>query len=296
MHNLSKSFSVIPFNAYWRLMRADKPIGIYLLLWPCIWALCIASSGLPDLHVFIVFVAGVVVMRSAGCVINDYADRHIDGAVTRTSTRPLVTGELSVKQALSLFVLLLLLALLLVLTLSWQTVVMSFGGLILATAYPFMKRYTHLPQVALGAAFSWSIPMVFVATQQPLNWLVWALYVANLFWTVAYDTQYAMVDKKDDIQVGVKSTAILFGRYDKLIIFLLQSMALLLLTIVGVGLKFSLPYYFAILISGGLFVYQQWLIKDRIESLCFKAFLNNVYVGLFMTLGIGTHYYLASLT
>ncbi len=286
----SGQLSTAKLNAYWRLMRADKPIGIYLLLWPCVWALWIASGGFPDLHILVVFVLGVVVMRSAGCVINDYADRKIDGLVERSSTRPLVTGDVTEKEALSLFVLLLFIALILVLTLTWQTLLMSVGGLILATIYPFMKRYTHLPQVILGAAFSWSIPMVFVATGQPLNWVVWALYFANLAWTVAYDTQYAMVDKNDDIKVGVKSTAILFGQYDKVIILMLQITSLLLLAVVAVELKLSWPFYLALVISMGLFLYQHRLIKDRDRSLCFKAFLHNHYVGLVFAIGIIAHY------
>jgi 4-hydroxybenzoate polyprenyltransferase len=232
----------------------------------------------------------VVVMRSAGCVINDYADRNVDGLVERSSTRPLVTGEVTEKEALCLFFLLLFFALVLVLTLTWQTVLMSIGGLILAIIYPFMKRYTQLPQVILGAAFSWSIPMAFVAIGQPLSWIVWALYFANLTWTVAYDTQYAMVDKNDDIKVGVKSTAILFGKYDKLCILLLQIVSLLLLTTVALWLKFSWPFYLALVVSMGLFLYQHWLIKDRERSLCFKAFLHNHYVGLMFLLGIIGHY------
>jgi len=289
MDNSSK-FSSVKLTAYWRLMRADKPIGIYLLLWPCVWALWIASEGFPDLHIFVVFVLGVVVMRSAGCVINDYADRKVDGLVERSSTRPLVTGEVTEKEALGLFFLLLFFALILVLTLTWQTVLMSVGGLILATIYPFMKRYTHLPQVILGAAFGWSIPMVFVATGQPLTWVVWALYFANLTWTVAFDTQYAMVDKNDDIKIGVKSTAILFGQHDKLIILLLQILSLLLFTAAAIWLKLNWPFYLALVISMGLFLYQHRLIKDRDRSSCFKAFLHNHYVGLVLALGIIGHY------
>jgi 4-hydroxybenzoate polyprenyltransferase len=286
----SNKLSSAKLNAYWRLMRADKPIGLYLLLWPCVWALWIASAGLPELHILVVFVLGVVVMRSAGCVINDYADRNVDGLVERSATRPLVTGEVTEKEALSLFFILLFFALILVLTLTWQTVFMSLGGLILATIYPFMKRYTQLPQVVLGAAFSWSIPMVFVATEQPLSWIVWALYFANLAWTVAYDTQYAMVDKNDDVKIGIKSTAILFGQYDKLSILLLQIASLLLLTATALWLKLSWPFYVALLISVGLFLYQHWLIKDRDRSLCFKAFLHNHYVGLVLALGIIGHF------
>lgn len=277
-------------SAYWRLMRADKPIGIYLLLWPCIWALWIASQGIPDLHILLVFVLGVIVMRSAGCVINDYADRKVDGSVARTAQRPLVTGEVSEKEALGVFFGLIVCALLLVLTLSWQTVVMSIGGLLLATIYPFMKRYTHFPQVVLGAAFGWSIPMVFVATNQPLNWIVWALYLANLAWTVAYDTQYAMVDKQDDLKVGIKSTAIVFGQYDKLNIVLLQLISLLLFVAISLSLNFTWPVYIALLISLALFVYQYTLTKDRARDLCFKAFLHNHYVGLVLAIGIFAHY------
>jgi 4-hydroxybenzoate polyprenyltransferase len=289
MYNSGK-LSSTKLHAYWRLIRADKPIGIYLLLWPCVSALWIASAGIPDLHILAVFVLGVVVMRSAGCVINDYADRNVDGLVERSSTRPLVTGEVTEKEALSIFFILLSFALILVLTLTWQTVFMSVGGLTLAIIYPFMKRYTQLPQVILGAAFSWSIPMAFVATGQSISWIVWALYFANLTWTVAYDTQYAMVDKNDDIKVGVKSTAILFGQYDKLSILLLQIVSLLLLTTTALWLKLSWPFYLALLTSVSLFLYQHWLIKDRERSLCFKAFLHNHYVGLVFALGIIGHY------
>lgn len=277
-------------SAYWRLMRADKPIGIYLLLWPCVWALWIASQGIPNLSILLVFVLGVIVMRSAGCVINDYADRKVDGAVARTAQRPLVTGEVSEKEAIGLFIALLVCALLLVLTLTWQTVLLSVGGLLLATIYPFMKRYTHFPQVVLGAAFGWSIPMVFVATNQPLSWEVWALYLANLAWTVAYDTQYAMVDKQDDLKVGIKSTAIVFGPYDKLIIVILQLLSLLLFGAIALSYNFSWPVYLALLVSLTLFVYQYTLTKNRERQLCFKAFLHNHYVGLVLAIGLFGHY------
>ena len=294
MRGISINMSKSKVSAYWRLMRADKPIGIYLLLWPCVWALLIASNGLPHIHILLVFVLGVVVMRSAGCVINDYADRKVDGAVERTSQRPLVTGEVSEREALGLFFSLLICAFLLVLTLSWQTILMSLGGVLLATIYPFMKRYTHFPQVILGAAFGWSIPMVFVATNQPLNWLVWALYLANLAWTVAYDTQYAMVDKEDDIKVGIKSTAIVFGKHDKLIIVLLQLTSLLLFAAIAIHLAFSWPVYMALLVASTLFIYQYSLIKNRDRALCFKAFLHNHYVGLVLALGLLGHYTLYS--
>ena len=277
-------------HPYWRLMRADKPIGIYLLLWPCIWALWVAAGGLPNLHVLLVFVLGVVIMRSAGCVINDFADRKVDGAVARTSNRPLVTKEVSAKQALGLFGVLILSAFFLVLTLSWRTVLMSVGGLLLASAYPFMKRYTHLPQVVLGAAFGWSIPMAFVALNVELTWHVWALYMANLCWTVAYDTQYAMVDRDDDLKIGIKSTAILFGRWDKFIIGLLQLATIGLLWVVGYDLAYTWLYFLAVVVASGMFVYQQYLIRHRERDACFQAFLQDHYVGLVVALGIISHY------
>lgn len=280
------------FAAYWRLMRMDKPIGIYLLLWPCIWALWIAAQGVPPLDILVIFVLGVVVMRAAGCVINDIADRKVDGAVKRTAQRPLATGELSAKQALICFFLLLCVALFLVLWLNWQTIVLSFGALALTTLYPFMKRYTHLPQVVLGAAFGWSIPMAFMAINHELSWIAWCLYAANLCWTVAYDTQYAMVDRDDDVRIGVKSTAILFGKFDKLIIFILQLLSLSALLVISLKLQFGWPVYSALLIGLVLFLYQQYRIKDRLREACFKAFLHNHYVGMVIALGLMLQYWL----
>lgn len=277
-------------NAYLQLMRVDKPIGIYLLLWPTLWALLIAANGAPQLDVLVIFVFGVIIMRSAGCVINDYADRHVDGDVERTQQRPIVAGHVSEKEALFLFIVLILIAFLLVLMLNIGTVLLSTGALLLATAYPFMKRYTHLPQVVLGAAFSWSIPMAFMAVNEQLNWVVWVLYAANLCWTVAYDTQYAMVDKEDDLRIGVKSTAILFGPMDKLIIGILQILSLGLLFLVSYKLLMTWPVYLALCASALLFGYQQYLIKDRARDGCFKAFLNNHYVGMFYAAGLIGHY------
>lgn len=273
----------------------DKPIGIYLLLWPCVWALWIAAQGIPPLNILLIFILGTIVMRAAGCVINDFADRNVDGAVKRTAQRPLAAGELSSKQALVCFFLLLGMALFLVLWLNWQTVLLSFGALALTTIYPFMKRYTHLPQVVLGAAFGWSIPMAFMAINQELSWIAWSLYVANLCWTVAYDTQYAMVDRDDDIRIGVKSTAILFGKFDKLIIFLLQLSTLAILLFVGMHLHFAWPFYCALLTGLSLFLYQQHLIKNRVREACFAAFLHNHYFGLVIALGIMLHYWLIGL-
>jgi 4-hydroxybenzoate polyprenyltransferase len=279
-------------SAYWRLMRMDKPIGIYLLLWPCLWALWIAAQGIPPLDILLIFVLGVVVMRAAGCVINDFADRKVDGAVKRTAQRPLARGELSARQALACFSLLLLCALFLVLWLNWQTIILSLGALLLTIIYPFMKRYTHLPQVVLGAAFGWSIPMAFMAINQQLSWHVWCLYLANLCWTVAYDTQYAMVDRDDDIKIGVKSTAILFGQFDKLIVLLLQLATLGLLLLITINLQFGWPVYLALFIGTGLFAYHQYLIKDRNRDRCFKAFLHNHYFGLVIALGLALQYWL----
>ncbi|GAB5382404.1 MAG: 4-hydroxybenzoate octaprenyltransferase [Aliiglaciecola sp.] len=277
-------------SAYIRLMRADKPIGIYLLLWPTLWALVIVSQAQPPLDVLVVFVLGVIVMRSAGCVINDYADRHVDGSVERTKARPIVSGEVSEREALGLFVGLLIIALLLVLTLNVQTIILSFGALLLATVYPFMKRYTHFPQVVLGAAFSWSIPMAFMAVSGEVPWIAWVLYSANLFWTVAYDTQYAMVDRDDDLRIGVKSTAILFGPMDKLIIGFLQLLTLGLLFLIAKVMMLSWPFYVSLVVSAILFGYQQFLIHERDKTKCFKSFLNNHYVGMVITIGLVCHY------
>jgi 4-hydroxybenzoate polyprenyltransferase len=280
------------FNAYWLLMRADKPIGIYLLLWPTIWALLLAADGLPELPVLMVFVLGVVIMRSAGCVINDYADRHVDGSVERTVNRPLVNGLVTEKEALGLFFVLLFLAFMLVLTLNWQTIALSVVAAGLAALYPFMKRYTHLPQVVLGAAFSWAIPMAFMAINLAVPWWAWLLFISNLVWTVAYDTEYAMVDRDDDICIGVKSTAILFGQFDKLIIGLLQMTTLLGLTALAYLVDLTWPFYLSIAVSSLLFVYQQQLIRAREKTNCFKAFLNNHYVGMVLTLGLAGHYFI----
>jgi 4-hydroxybenzoate polyprenyltransferase len=283
---------MLPFKAFWQLMRADKPIGIYLLLWPTLWSLLIASEGTPPLSILFIFIAGVVVMRSAGCVINDIADRKIDGAVKRTAQRPLATGAATVKQALGLFFFLLLIALLLVLNLNTQTILLSFGGVLLASIYPFMKRYTHLPQVVLGAAFSWSIPMAAMAILETLPIWVWWLYFGNLVWTVAYDTQYAMVDRDDDLLVGVKSTAILFGQYDRFAIFCLQIATILTLAVVGWMQSLGVFYYVALGITSVLFLQQQFSIRERQREACFKAFLDNHYVGMVIAVGIALSYWI----
>lgn len=273
--------------AYWQLMRADKPIGIYLLLWPTIWALLLASEGSPPFSILVIFVLGVVVMRSAGCVINDIADRDIDGSVERTANRPLATGAVTLKQAQTLFFVLILIAFMLVMMLNLSTILLSFGALLLASVYPFTKRYTHFPQVVLGAAFSWAIPMAAMATLETLPIWVWWLYLANLLWTVAYDTQYAMVDREDDISIGVKSTAVLFGQYDRVIISGLQLATLGILVWVGVLTSINWIFFVALFISAVLFIQQQWSIRHRDRDACFKAFLNNHYIGMVIAVGIG---------
>lgn len=273
-------------EAYWHLMRADKPIGIYLLLWPTMWALLWAANGFPAFHILFIFTAGVVLMRSAGCVINDYADRKVDGEVARTKSRPLVSGRVSANEALQLFACLIALAFILVLFLNWQTIVLSVGALFLASLYPFMKRYTHLPQIFLGAAFSWAIPMAFMAIQESLPYWLWIVYLANLTWTVAYDTAYAMVDRDDDLKVGIKSTAILFGRYDVLAIGILQVISLGLLIWVGIITELNVAYFVSLFIAAGMFIYQLRLVTTRQKELCFKAFLHNHWVGLVITCGI----------
>ncbi len=277
---------------YKLLMRMDKPIGSYLLLWPTLWALWLASSGFPAITELVIFAMGVFVMRSAGCVINDYADRDFDGHVERTKARPIASGAVKPKEALQLFAVLIAVGFLLVLMLNWQTIGLSFIALLLAASYPFMKRYTYFPQVVLGAAFSWSMPMAFMAVTEQLPAVMWLLYVANLCWTVAYDTMYGMVDRDDDIKIGLKSTAILFGRYDKLMVLLLQISTLILLFAVGNILQLSLIFNLSLLVAAALFAYQQWLIRERDSGACFAAFLNNHYVGMLVFGGIAGHYML----
>ncbi|EPW5501553.1 4-hydroxybenzoate octaprenyltransferase [Vibrio sp. IRLE0018] len=278
--------SVEKAKAYWQLMRMDRPIGTLLLLWPTLWALIIAAEGTPDWHVLLVFVLGVVLMRSAGCVINDFADRKVDGHVKRTQQRPLPSGRVTAKEAIILFLLLGISSFLLVLTMNPLTIQLSFAGIVLAFIYPFMKRYTQLPQLFLGLAFSWAIPMAWAAQANELPWVVWFVFAINALWTIAYDTQYAMVDRDDDIHIGVKSTAILFGRHDKLIIGLLQLLTLVMLVWLGLHYQLGQSFYWSVLAAGALFVYQQHLIRHRQRELCFQAFLNNNYVGMVLALGL----------
>lgn len=278
-------------NYYLQLMRVNKPIGTYLLLWPTWWALWLAAEGPPPLYLLLVFSLGVLLMRAAGCVINDYADRKWDGAVERTKQRPLASGVISSREALQLFALLVLLSAGLLLFLNWQTVLLSVVALLLASVYPFMKRYTHLPQVVLGAAFSWGMPMAFMAIQLQLPPLLWLLYLANLLWTVAYDTYYALVDRPDDLKVGIKSTAILFGKYALPIIALLQLCTLLLLVAVGYLAQLHLVFYLSLIAAAGCFIYQ-YIIARRSSKGCFSAFLHNHYVGILVFAGIALSYLL----
>ncbi len=262
------------------LMRLDRPIGIWLLLWPTLWAVWVAGDGHPSAQIALIFTLGVVLMRSAGCVINDYADRHWDGEVSRTAERPLVTGRISANEALALFALLIAASASLLLWLNRDTFYWSFGALALATLYPFMKRYTYLPQVVLGAAFSWAIPMAFVAQGKSPDALCWLLYSANLAWTVAYDTQYAMCDRDDDLKAGIKSTAILFGELDLFMVAMLQGLFLLGLAFIGAQLNLGWPWQAGLGIATVLFALQAWQTRQREPSACLNAFKNNHVVGL----------------
>ncbi len=275
---------------YALLMRLNKPIGIFLLLWPTLWALWIAGEGTPDAGVVVVFVLGVVLMRSAGCVINDYADRDIDRHVARTRERPITAGRVAPKEALLLFALLCLLAFGLVLTMNPLTIKLSFIGALLALSYPFAKRYTHLPQVHLGAAFGWAVPMAYAAQTGSISNTGWLLFIATLLWATVYDTMYAMADRADDLRVGVKSTAILFGELDRLIIGLLQLTFFAVLLIVGWQTHLGLFYYLGLGVAAGFALYHQYLIRRREPAQCFKAFLNNSWLGLAVFAGIVTYY------
>ncbi|ENC6659067.1 4-hydroxybenzoate octaprenyltransferase [Aeromonas hydrophila] len=276
--------------AYVQLARIDKPIGTLLLLWPTLWALWLAADGQPDLWTLLVFVVGVFLMRSAGCVINDYADRNFDGHVKRTAGRPLPMGKVKPREVLALFAVLALISFALVLTMNPLTIGLSFAALLLAVCYPFMKRYIPIPQLVLGMAFSWSIPMAYAAQANALPAVAWLVFLANLLWTIAYDTQYAMVDRDDDLKLGLKSSAILFGRHDKRIIGALQLLTLLILLLVGQLSELGSSYYWSLLAAAALFVYQQRLIRERQREACFQAFLNNNYVGALIFAGVVINY------
>jgi 4-hydroxybenzoate polyprenyltransferase len=274
-------------SQYYYLMRLDRPIGIFLLLWPTLWALWIAGEGKPTPIVLAVFILGTILMRSAGCVINDYADRKIDGHVARTRGRPVAAGRVSAREAIVLFMVLGILAFALVLLMNRLTIYLSFGGILLATLYPFAKRYTYLPQVVLGMAFAWAVPMAFAAQTNSIESKVaWLLYIITVIWAVIYDTMYAMVDREDDLKIGVKSTAILFGESDRLIIFILQILMFTGLALLGQDIELHQPYYICLGIAGIFALYQQLLIKERNPAKCFRAFLNNNWLGATIFIGI----------
>lgn len=278
------------WNAYWRLMRFDRPIGILLLLWPTWWALLFAGGGRPSLRNILIFTSGVIVMRAAGCVMNDIADREFDPHVERTRSRPLASGELTVRQATTVLLLLLLIAFALVLMTNLLTIMLAFAGALLAISYPFFKRITHLPQLVLGMAFGWGIPMAFAAETGTIPGLAWALLAVNVVWAVIYDTLYAMVDRQDDLAVGVKSTAILFGKNDLSILKILMILMVAALALIGWWQGLSSPWYLGLLGAAGLFAHQQWMIRHRAREACFKAFLGNNWVGLAIFLGLAANY------
>ena len=275
---------------YIQLVRLHRPIGILLLLWPSMWGLWIASDGHPPLGVLLIFVLGVVLMRSAGCAINDFADREIDLHVERTAGRPLATGLVAPGEAVWVFLALSGVAFLLVLFLNWQTILMSFVAAILATAYPFMKRYTHLPQLVLGVAFGWAVPMAFMAVTENVPPVGWLLFVATVLWALIYDTQYAMADRDDDLRIGVKSTAILFGEYDREVIGILQITMLGILWLVGGKADLGVFYYLGLFAASVSAAYQQILIREREPKGCFNAFLNNNLFGLLVFTGLYLDY------
>jgi len=278
---------------YTKLVRLDRPIGIFLLMWPALWALWIAGEGDPPWGILLIFVAGVVLMRSAGCAINDFADRDFDGQVARTRGRPIAAGLIDPREALGVFLVLGLAAFALVLFLDWRAVALSVVALGLAVIYPFMKRYTHMPQLFLGAAFGWAVPMAFTAVVGSVPVLAWLLFSATVVWALVYDTQYAMVDREDDLKVGIKSTAILFGRYDRLIIGLLQVLLLGLLAYVGYLAGRGAWYAVGLIAAAVLAVHHQYLIRDREPATCFRAFLDNNYLGMVVFLGLVADYALS---
>lgn len=277
-------------NHYFVLMRFNKPIGILLLLWPTLWALWIAAKGIPNGLVLSVFVCGVVLMRAGGCIMNDVADRQFDRHVSRTQHRPITAGKVSVKEALILFVGLVVAAFILVCLTNKLTILLSLIALLLAVLYPFMKRFTHWPQFVLGMAFTWGVPMAFAAQTKHVPNIAWLIFIAGLLWTLIYDTQYAMVDREEDIKIGIKSTAVLFGCYDCFIIALLQVTMLIFLVLVGMLQRLSVYYFVGLLVVAVLFAYQQWLLQKRDTKSYFKAFLNNNWVGLIIFLGICLSY------
>ncbi|KAF0862118.1 4-hydroxybenzoate octaprenyltransferase [Pseudomonas sp. LD120] len=273
-----------------QLTRMDKPIGIYLLLWPTLVALWIAAEGQPSIGHVLIFTFGVILTRAGGCAINDFADRKVDGQVKRTEQRPLATGKVSAKEALALFASLMGVAFLLVLCTNATTVWLSFGALALAACYPFMKRYTYYPQVVLGAAYSWGILMTFTAQDGELPATAWLLYIANLLWTVGYDTYYAMTDRDDDLKIGVKSTAILFGDADRVIILTLQGLSLGCLLLAGARFNLGGWFHLGLAVAAVCFAWEFWYTRDRDRLKCFKAFLHNHWAGMAIFVGVVLDY------
>jgi len=296
LNTITPTFIIERLKLYATLIRLDKPIGMLLLLWPAMLALWFAAEGWPDFYVLIIFVAGVFLMRSAGCAINDYADRDIDAHVSRTKARPLASGKITTKEALGVFVFLSIAAFIMVLFLNDLTIGLSFTGILLAVSYPFMKRFHYLPQVHLGAAFGWAVPMAYAAEANELTQITWLLFLATVLWATAYDTMYAMVDYDDDIKIGVKSTAILFGDLDKVIIGLIQVLLISDFILIGYNEELTGFYYTGVAIAAVLAVWQQFLIKDREPELCFKAFLNNNWLGLALFAGLFLEYQFGALT
>jgi len=279
------------FKQYLLLIRLNRPIGIFLLLWPTLWGLWIAAEGFPDNDILIVFILGVILMRSAGCILNDIIDKDLDKFVARTKNRPLAANKLSSIDAFIFACILVSLSFLLVLTTNKLTIQLAFVAIILASAYPFLKRYTYIPQFFLGIAFSWSIPMAFAATSNSIPQIAWLLFIANILWTVAYDTIYAMIDRDDDLKIGIKSTAILFDDADRIIIGIIQGLVIIALAIFGRQASLGFEYYIGLVIGACLFIYQLYLIKNRKRNNCMKAFLNNNLFGLVIFVGLFFNYY-----
>ena len=275
---------------YSKLMRIDKPIGTWLLLWPTLWALWLAGKGHPDQGLFVIFVAGVFMMRSAGCVLNDYVDRKIDPYVERTRTRPIASGAVAPAEALILFIALSLIAIGLATMLNRPARMLAIVAAALNVAYPFIKRYVSIPQFVLGAAFGWAVPMAFAAQTGQVSQLAWLIFGTALIWTVIYDTYYAMVDREDDRKIGVKSTALLFGDVDLFVIAGLQVLMLAALVLIGLRAELGFWYYLSVAGAAGLMAYHQWLARDRQPAGCFAAFLHNHNIGLVIFVGIVLHY------
>jgi len=282
----------LKWNALWRLMRFDRPIGILLLLWPTLWALWIAAEGQPSVKNLLIFCTGVVLMRAAGCIMNDVADRDFDGHVERTRNRPLASGEITVREALLSFFVLMFLAFGLVLMTNALTIKLAFAGAVLASTYPFFKRWTHFPQVVLGIAFGWGIPMAFAAETGQVSQAAWLILLINVIWSVIYDTLYAMVDRDDDISIGLKSTAILFGRFDLVILRVLKIVMIALLILLGMQLQLGWPWFTGVAVAAGLFARQQYGVRTRARDACFEAFLNNNWVGVAVFAGLLVNYFL----